>query len=115
MQYGKPGIPDGALPQIHISGCPSSCGTHQNWCHRFRGGVKMVDKKPLPAFVLYVNGNEFQGGETWAGRPEPILEDQIPAFLVELGKTVAASGMTYEQWAAKDPAAIDAVAAPYIQ
>ena len=26
------GIPDGALPQSHISGCPSSCGTHQTRC-----------------------------------------------------------------------------------
>ena len=109
------GIPDGALPQIHISGCPSSCGTHQTGAIGFRGGVKMVDKKPLPAFVLYVNGNELQGGETMGREAGTILEDQIPAFLVELGKTVAASGMTYEQWAAKDPAAIDAVAAPYIQ
>lgn len=75
----------------------------------------MVDKKPLPAFVLYVNGNELQGGEAMGREAGTILEDQIPAFLVELGKTVAASGMTYEQWAAKDPAAIDAVAAPYIQ
>ena len=67
------------------------------------------------AFVLYVNGNELQGGETMGREAGTILDDQIPAFLVELGKTVAASGMTYEQWAAKDPAAIDAVAAPYIQ
>ena len=109
------GIPDGALPQIHISGCPSSCGTHQTGAIGFRGGVKMVDKKPNPAFVLYVNGNEFQGGETMGREAGTILEAQIPAFLVELGKTVAASGMTYAQWAAKDPAAIDAVAAPYIQ
>lgn len=63
----------------------------------------MVDKKPLPAFVLYVNGNELQGGEAMGREAGTILEDQIPAFLVELGKTVAASGMTYEQWAAKDP------------
>ena len=108
------GVAD-ALPQIHISGCPSSCGTHQTGAIGFRGGVKMVDKKPLPAFVLYVNGNELQGGETMGREAGTILEDQIPAFLLELGKTVAASGMTYEQWAAKDPAAIDAVAAPYIQ
>ena len=30
-------------------------------------------------------------------------------------KELAQRRMTYEQWAAKDPAAIDAVAAPYIQ
>ena len=29
-------IPNGALPQIHISGCPSSCGTHQTGTIGFR-------------------------------------------------------------------------------
>ncbi|MFQ8842081.1 MAG: hypothetical protein ACLR8P_15365 [Clostridium fessum] len=36
---GEAQITDGALPQIHISGCPSSCGTHQTGPMGFRGGV----------------------------------------------------------------------------
>lgn len=109
------GIPDGALPQIHISGCPSSCGTHQTGAIGFRGGVKMVDKKPNSAFVLYVNGESLQGREAMGREIGTILEAEIPAFLVELGRTVSESGLSYAQWNAEDPEAIERVAASYIK
>lgn len=108
-------IPDGALPLIHISGCPSSCGTHQTGAIGFRGGVKLIDKKPHPAFVLYVNGCGIQGKETMGREVGAMLEAEIPAFLVSLGKTVAESGMTFEEWNAADPEAIDRAAASYLK
>lgn len=107
-------LPCGALPQIHISGCPSSCGTHQTGAIGFRGAAKVVDKKPLPAFTLYVNGCEEQGREAMGRELGVMLESRIPAFLVKLGRTVADAGQTYAQWAAADPAAIDAVAAEFL-
>ena len=48
---GEAQIPDGALPQIHISGCPSSCGTHQIGVIGFRGGAKTIDKVLKPAIL----------------------------------------------------------------
>ncbi|MCI7795425.1 MAG: nitrite/sulfite reductase [Lachnospiraceae bacterium] len=108
-------IPCGALPLIHISGCPSSCGTHQTGAIGFRGGVKLIDKVPHPAFVLYVNGCSVQGREAMGREVGTMLEAEIPAFLVSLGNTVAASGMTFEEWNAKDPSAIDRAAAPYLK
>ena len=108
------GLPCGALPQIHISGCPSSCGTHQTGAIGFRGAAKVIDKKPHSAFTLYVNGNDRQGQETMGRELGVILEERIPEFLVSLGKTVAESGMNYADWSAADPTAIDAVAAEYL-
>lgn len=108
------GLPCGALPQIHISGCPSSCGTHQTGALGFRGAAKVIDKKPHSAFTLYVNGNDRQGQETMGRELGVILEERIPEFLVSLGKTVAESGMNYADWSSADPAAIDAVAAEYL-
>lgn len=108
------GLPDGALPQIHISGCPSSCGTHQTGAIGFRGAAKVIDRKPHPAFTLYVNGCARQGGETMGRELGVVLEERIPAFLVALGRTVAASGLGYAAWAAADPQAIDRVAAPFL-
>ena len=108
-------LPCDALPLIHISGCPSSCGTHQTGALGFRGGVKLIDKVPHPAFVLYVNGCSMQGRETMGREVGTMLEAEIPAFLVSLGNTVAASGMAFEEWNAADPAAIDRVAAPYLK
>ena len=107
-------IPDGALPQIHISGCPSSCGTHQTGALGFRGAAKSIDGKSQPAFVLYVNGRESQGKEAFGHEAGTILQDRIPAFLVELGKTVAASGKSYEEWISEDAEGVDKIAAGYL-
>lgn len=108
------GIPDGALPQIHISGCPSSCGTHQTGAIGFRGAAKIVDKKPQSAFLLYINGEERQGQETMGKEVGTILEEQIPEFLVKLGKAVAQSGTDFAAWKAANPEGIEAIAAAYV-
>lgn len=110
----KAKIPDGALPQIHISGCPSSCGTHQTGAIGFRGAVKSVDKKPVPAFVLYVNGDERQGREVFGYELGIILEDKIPEFLVKLGKAVEESGMDYAAWNEKHPKGLAEAAEAYL-
>lgn len=107
-------IPDGALPQIHISGCPSSCGTHQTGALGFRGAVKSVDKKPQPAFVLFVNGSGRQGEEAFGRELGTVLESRIPEFLVKLGRTVAESGLDYADWNAENPGGLDAVAEEYL-
>ena len=107
-------LPDGALPQIHISGCPSSCGTHQTGRLGFRGGVKPVGGKPQPAFVLFAGGEERQGEEAMGRELGAMLEEDIPAFLVELGKTVTKSGLDYDAWRAANPGALEALAARFI-
>lgn len=107
-------IKDGALPQIHISGCPSSCGTHQTGSIGFRGASARVDGKPCPAFSLYVNGNDYQGKEAMGYEVGTIVDTKIPAFLVELGQTVENSGMDYAAWNEANPGAIDTIAKKYI-
>lgn len=107
-------IPNGALPQIHISGCPSSCGTHQTGVIGFRGAVKRVDDQPKNAFVLFANGEEHQDEERMGHEIGTMEESLIPQFLVELGQTVAASGMDYLSWAQKNPEGIDKVAEKYL-
>ncbi len=106
------GLPDGALPQIHISGCPSSCGTHQTGSMGFRGASRLVDGKPQSAFTLFVGGNNRQGCETMGRELGVMLEAHIPAFLVEVGRAAAAQG--FAAWNRADPAALDAIAAKYL-
>ena len=79
---------DGVLPKIHISGCPSSCGTHQIGTLGFRGATKVIDKKPLPAFQLYIGGEETQGNAQFGEDAGTILEADIPDFLIEIGHAV---------------------------
>lgn len=107
-------LPDGALPQMHVSGCASSCGTHQTGSIGFRGASKLVDGKPQPAFTLFVGGCDRQGEEAMGRELGAILQEQIPAFLVELGKAVAASGMNFAAWREANPEGIDRIAAPYL-
>lgn len=107
-------IPDGALPQIHISGCPSSCGTHQTGVIGFRGAVKVINKIPESAYILYVNGNESQNREAMGKELGMILESRIPDFLVDLGKTVAKSGMDFYEWHRSSENAIQEAAEKYI-
>lgn len=94
------GIKDGALPQIHISGCPSSCGTHQIGKIGFRGAMKQSPEGPKPAFAISFGGCAKQGDEVLASmNPKDIITvEDIPVFLVELGKMVEESGMDYDAW-----------------
>lgn len=108
------GIPDKALPQIHISGCPSSCGTHQIGAIGFRGAAKKIGDVLQPAFTLYVNGNDQQGSETMGREIGVMLEKNIPDFLVRLGTTIAESKMDYKQWNKTDPEALDRIASDFL-
>lgn len=108
------GIPDGALPQIHISGCPSSCGTHQTGAIGFRGHTRLIDRKPNAAFALFVNGSDRQGAEAMGRELGVMLESDIPKFLVELGRSVAASGMDYTAWNAANPDELENMAQKYL-
>lgn len=74
----------------------------------------MLEQKPEPAFVLYINGNERQGEERMGQEVGTILESRIPEFLVELGRAVSQSGVGFLEWFAADPEAVIRIAAPYI-
>ncbi len=103
-----------ALPQIHISGCPSSCGTHQIGSIGFQGTVKMIDKQPHPAFFLQIGGKENRQDTRFASQAGAILEKDIPDFLVALGKVVDKSGLVFDQWYRQNPEGILQLAKPYL-
>lgn len=103
------------LPQIHISGCPSSCGTHQIGIIGFHGTAKVVDKVPQPAFFLHIKGNERRHEERFGKILGVILEKDIPDFIVELGKTVEKEGSTFENWLENNEDNFNKIAEKYIQ
>lgn len=110
----KAGIKGGALPQIHISGCPSSCGTHQVGILGLRGAVKKIGQKPYPGFLLYVNGCARRGQEEFGQEIGVLLESRVPDFIVKLGKTVQESGMDFLQWKEKNPDGVAKIAEEYV-
>lgn len=107
-------LPNNALPTMHISGCPSSCGTQQIGTLGFQGGVKKVDGVVQPAFTLLLNGNTQQGNEKFGEPLGTILQAKIPEFVVKLGKTVAASGLDFTSWLEMNAEAFRALASEYL-
>ena len=105
------GIPDGALPKIAISGCPSSCAAHQAGEIGFQGGVKLVDGKPQPAFRMFLGGSDAVGAAAFGEPVGVILEKDIPALLVELGRAAASEG--WSSWAASHQTEMNAIIAKY--
>lgn len=91
-------FPDGTLPRIHISGCPSSCGAHQSAALGFRGGMKQTPDGPKSAFAVFEGGCSYQGREILAETGSSILTEKIPGFLVELGRMVLSQNTTYDKW-----------------
>ncbi len=105
---------DGVLPKIHISGCPSSCGTHQTGRIGFRGGVKKIDGKPESGFVLFVNGLEGQETAQFGEQIGTIAEAEIAEFLQELGAEIQKSGMKFDEWYLINADKFKEIAVPYV-
>lgn len=110
----KEGFSDGILPKIHISGCTSSCGTHQTGVIGFHGGVKRIDDQPMPVFTLHFNGCDLQGMERMGEQLGVILQKDIPEFLKALGQTVEKSGKTFEHWLKENPEGVLDLAQSYL-
>ena len=104
----------GVLPQIHISGCTSSCGTHQIGKIGFHGGVKRIDGVTEPVFTLHVNGCDRQGQEAFGESWGMIKESDIPDFLMEVGKTVQQENTVFATWYEKTPEKLKEIAEKYL-
>lgn len=105
---------DGVLPRIHISGCVSSCGTHQIGTLGFHGGVKRVNDAAKPAFTMHVNGSCLEGEERFGEQWGMILQEDLPAFFAELGQAVQAEGTDFQTWYRKDPERFRKLADKYL-
>lgn len=97
-------FPDGTLPLLRISGCPSSCSAHQVAALGFRGGVCQTPEGPKPAYALYAGGCALPGQEQFGEELGVMPEKNMADFLVELGTAIAADHSTYERWIAENRA-----------
>ncbi|MCI9227642.1 MAG: nitrite/sulfite reductase [Dorea sp.] len=105
---------DGVLPRIHISGCTSSCGTHQIGTLGFHGGVKRVNDIVEPAFTFHVNGCDLAGEERFGEQWGMMLQKDMPAFFVELGQAVESAHTTFDAWYTEDPKRLKTLAEKYL-
>lgn len=105
---------DGVLPEIHISGCPSSCSAHQTAVIGLRGGKKKSEERMKDAFAIYDNGCDTEGEERFGEELGVMFAEQIPDFFAELGRAVQAEGLTYMSFREKFPQKIREIAGKYI-
>lgn len=103
-------LPADALPLCHFSGCPSSCGTHQVGVIGFRGSTKNKQS----AFALFLGGCKEQGHEIFSDEVGTMYDRDVPKFLVTLGKTVAKSGKSFEEWKKVHEGEIEKIARPFL-
>lgn len=109
----KENFADGVLPRIHISGCPSSCGTHQIADIGFRGAVKQTLEGPKPAFAIFTGGCDQQGREKLADTGKAMAVEDIPRFFVELGKIISSENTVYTEWIVKNQDRLDSLIEKY--
>lgn len=102
------------LPRCFFSGCTSSCGTNQIGALGFQGSVKLIDKKPQPAFQLSILGNDRLTDTIFGERAGVILESDIPVFLEELANSLNAAQMPFDMWAVNDKDAFQQLLSKYL-
>ncbi|MCF0154165.1 MAG: nitrite/sulfite reductase [Veillonella sp.] len=88
------GVDMNFVPRMHISGCPSSCGTHQVGPLGFQGSIKLVDKVPTPAFAVFEGGSEHYENAGFGMPIATVAASRIPDMMVELGKKLQAANAT---------------------
>ena len=62
---------------------------------------------------MFLNGTDQLGQAAFGQEVGTILESNLPALLVELGKAAAAAGQSWDQWSAGHAAERDAIIAKY--
>ena len=86
------------LPQLHISGCPSSCGTPQIGAIGLRGAAKKIGDAMQPAFAILAGGSYVATKEKLGIQIGVITEDNIPVFLTKLADTLQKAGQSFTTW-----------------
>ncbi|MFT8313124.1 MAG: nitrite/sulfite reductase [Clostridium sp.] len=72
------------LPQIHISGCPNSCGVHEIGKIGLCGRMKKINGELRNVFELHLEGDLGVDKTKLAKYYGDILQEKIPEFLYKL-------------------------------
>ena len=75
--------------------------------------MKPVDGKPRPAFKIFLGGSGALGAARFGEAGAVILEEDVPALLVELGRAASAAGQGWAQWSEAHAGERDAIIAKY--
>jgi len=111
----KNNVDTSRLPRLHISGCPSSCGTHQIGSIGFHGSVKLVNKVPTPAFVVVYGGNDCFGEEKLGTVANTIAQARIIDFMMELVEILNKEQVDFNAWLPANEGAFEELITKYAE
>jgi len=86
------------LPQIHLSGCPNSCGVHEIGKIGFCGKMKRINGDLKNVFELHLNGTLGIGKTKLAEYKGDILQEKVPDFLYELAISIDESMEEFSEY-----------------
>lgn len=86
------------LPKAHISGCTSSCGTHQISPIGFAGKKKKIDGELKEVFTLYIGGKAKKDDVKLGDVYGDIERHKIPEFLYKLGIILDEKDMDFDDY-----------------
>jgi len=115
MEVKKENFAAEVLPTVYISGCPSSCGMHQVSEIGFRGAMKKIDGELKEACTIFVGGCEYRGAEKLGEIKKAFLAENIPSFLIELGRKIASQNTTFKKWIKKNEEELSLLIEKYAQ
>jgi len=70
--------------QIKISGCPNSCGQHHIAGIGFQGGMRKIDGRPVPQYLLHLGGGILENHARFAKLTARIPARRVPEALDRL-------------------------------
>ena len=81
----------------------------------FQGTVKVIDRKPYPAFNLSVSGSDSLYQERFGNIAGVILEEDMCLFLAAIADAVTAAGTDFNTWLEKEKEQLDAILNTYLK
>lgn len=101
------------MPEIHISGCPNSCGVHQIGTVGLAGKLKRIDGVSTDVFELFMEGC-CKLGETKLGESiGDYKASDIPKILFEIGQSVKNSNKEFYTWVKEDKSTLSDIVSKY--
>ena len=83
------------LPQIHISGCPNSCSTHQVSAIGFAGKKKRVKDKTEDAYELHIGGKTTLDDTRLGKVYGDVLRKDLGSLLYDISKALEKSNLEF--------------------
>ena len=109
----RAGVNKAHLPQIRISGCQNSCSAHQMGEIGFCGFTKKVKGKPVPSFILFIDGAHSLQDTHFGKQVGNIAMDDVPKFFVDLGEALDRENKDFTAWREENKSEFDALIGKY--